>query len=149
MANSQEVDYLIWLGKASWHPGRHKKARLRVKFWVWSNSLGSWVGEFHPLIRTYLQRSSSLCTVLKATVVEEVCLTKILSERRVSEGWMALDMGPKEKAKPEMETEQRDMDCCKFQSKFDERVFKGKVAKPMLDTREKELKVGRDKKKDV
>ena len=63
-ACEQRVDYLIGLGKASWHPQRYLKAKLGGDFWIWTNKFGSCIGGSHPLISAHVRRSTSLYTVL-------------------------------------------------------------------------------------
>ena len=64
MMTNQDKDYLIMLGKASWHPYRYKRAHCGGDLWVWNNVFGSCLGGSHPLINSPYKKSSSLYTVL-------------------------------------------------------------------------------------
>ena len=103
-----------------------------------ATSLGLAYGGSHSLIPAYLQRLSSLYTVLKTAIVEKVCLNSRLSESKLSEDQTALDVDPKERVTPEVEINGRDTYCCQFQSDIGE----GEEAEPASDSIERVLEVG-------
>ena len=48
-AGSLDMDYLIGLGKATWHPVRCERAKQGGDLWIWDNKFGSFLGVSHPL----------------------------------------------------------------------------------------------------
>ena len=48
LSEYSDVDYLIGLGKASWHPERLLRAKGGGDFWLWKNSFGVCLGGSHP-----------------------------------------------------------------------------------------------------
>ena len=62
MVNSQDVDFLIVLGKASWHTCRYEKARCGGDFWVWNNNFQLCQEGSHPFINLSYKRSTSYYT---------------------------------------------------------------------------------------
>ena len=69
-AGSLDMDYLIGLGKATWHPVRCERAKQGGDLWIWDNKIGSCLGGSHTLIGSYHKRSIHLYTVLKSVAVE-------------------------------------------------------------------------------
>ena len=65
-----DIDYLIGLVKASWHPARYKRAKQGGDLCIWSNNFGSCLCGSHPLISAYCKQSIHLYTVLKTVAVE-------------------------------------------------------------------------------
>ena len=71
LMGTQEVDYLLGLGNASWQPEKVAKAKGEGDFWIWENQFGKCVGGSHPLLDGGVTRSDSLFTVLHVQQVNK------------------------------------------------------------------------------
>ena len=149
LASLQEVDYLIGLRKASWHPDKREKAGFGCDFWIWGNNFRSCLGGSHPLIRSYHQRSSSLNTVLKTTVTKDACVNRKLLEENSSGDKMALGNGAREEVWSEMEVEQCNMGYCGVCGEFHKKIVEEVDARPLFCSVERNAEGAKDKAKNV